>query len=166
MQTVRLRPLCNELDLNATRVEQWISRGYFKPSEAGVAGRARQLTKKDAVTLLALAELVDAGLDAATIHREVENLFLFKGRSYLVISRGELGLLVPASEQGKPAPTAADCTRVPLAAGDYRSDVVAEADLPGVLADPFKSVSIVVSLDYLLAVVDAAWERLADGTAD
>lgn len=162
MDTVRLRPLCWALGFNATRPEQWISRGYFTPSEPGVPGRARQLTKKDAVGLLALVELVDAGLDAAKIHHEIRNLSLFKSRTYLVISTGRLGFLIPATERGAPAPTEDERTRVRLPPGMFRSKVIPEEKLFDTLTDPNRHVSIVLSLDGLLDRVNAAWEQIAN----
>lgn len=165
METVRLRPLCYELGFNATRPEQWISRGYFKPSEKGVPGRARELTKKDAVTLLALVELVDAGFDAATIHHEVQHLTLYKSKTYLVISRGNIGFLIPASERGAPAPTEEERTRVLLPPGHFRSSVVPEEKLLDTITDANRHLSVVISLDGLLDRVDAAWERIS-GSSD
>jgi hypothetical protein len=162
MDTVRLRPLCYALGFNATRPEQWISRGYFKPSEAGVPGRARELTKDDALKLLVLVELVDAGIDAAAIHRDIRFLHRFRGeRAFLVISRGEIGLIIPATERGSPAPTDDECTRVSLPPGHYRSDVVSESDLLRVITDPHKSVSFVVNLNRLYERVNAAFEEIA-----
>lgn len=161
METVRLRPLCHALEINATRPEQWISRGYFKPSEAGVSGRARQLTKKDAVTLLALVELVDAGFDAAAIYREVQHLTLYQSKSYLVIARGSLGLIIPSSEPGDPAPSEDECSRVMLPPGHFRKVVVPENKLFETITDPNKTVSIVVCIDGLLERVNAAWEEIS-----
>lgn len=164
METVHLRPLCYELGFNATRPEQWISRGYFKPSEQGVPGRARELTKKDAVTLLALVELVDAGFDAATIHREIQHLTLYKSKTYLVISRGNIGFLVPPSERGSRGRTEEECTRVMLQPGVFRSSAVPEERLLETITDPNKHVSVVVSLDSLLDRVDAAWDRISQNS--
>ncbi|MEN5276432.1 hypothetical protein ABE527_05725 [Brucella sp. TWI432] len=164
METVRLRPLCYELGFNATRPEQWISRGYFKPSEIGVPGRARQLTKRDAVMLLALVELVDAGFDASTIHREVQNLTLYKQKTYLVISRGRLGFIIPPSERGAPAPSEEDSTRVTLPLGMFRSAVVPEEKLLETITDDHKSVSVVISLDGLLDRVNTAWEKISESS--
>lgn len=161
MESVRLRPLCYALGFNATRPEQWISRGYFKPSEPGVPGRARQLTKKDAVTLLALVELVDAGFDAAKIYREVQRLSLNRSKTYLVISTGRLGFIIPVTEPGAPASTDDDCTRVQLPPGRFRSVIVPEEQLLSVIADQHKHVSVVVSIDGLVDRVNAAWEKIA-----
>lgn len=162
MDTVRLRPLCYALGFNATRPEQWISRGYFKPSDPGVPGRARELTKADAVKLLALVELVDAGFDAAAVYREVQRLYGFKKeRAFLVISRGNIGFIIPSSERGKPAPTQDECTRVWLPPGHFKSDIVPASELLNEITDPHKSVCVVVSLDRLAEKVDAAWEKIA-----
>lgn len=164
METVRLRPLCHALGFNATRPEQWISRGYFKPSEVGVPGRARQLTKKDAVTLLALVELVDAGFDAAKIYREVVNLSLYQSKTYLVISTGKLGFLIPATERGEPALSEDRLTRVELPPGHYRSQVVTEDKLLETISDGNKYLSVVMSLDGILDRVNSAWTYLENNS--
>lgn len=156
METVRLRPLCYALRLNATRPEQWISRGYLQLSEAGVSGRARQLTKEDAVKLLALAELVDAGFDAAKVQYEVRYLPLHKSETFLVISTGRLGLIVPPSARGAPAPGVDECARVHVPGRLYSTSVPREKLLE-TITDPNRFVSVIISLDNLLRRVDEAW---------
>lgn len=159
METVRLRPLCRALGFNATRPEQWISRGYLHLSEAGVPGRARQLTKGDAVKLLALAELVDAGFDAAKVHYEVRYLPLYKSETFLVISTGRLGLIIPASERGYPAPSDEECTRVHVPGRIYSINVSRE-NLLETITDPNRYVSVIISIDNLLSRVNEAWAKI------
>lgn len=161
MKTVRLRPLCQALDLSTSRTEQWISRGYFKPSQPGVSGRARELFKKDAGQLLALSDLVDAGFDAAKVHREVQNLHLFKrGKAFLVISTGYLGRVIPPTPRGGPGASDEDCTPIHVP-GHLYSDIVPENELAALLAGEDRHVSIVICLDSLLARVDKAWAEIA-----
>lgn len=160
MNTVRLRSLCQALNLSTARAEQWISRGYFKPSESGVAGRARELTKKDAGQLLALSDLVDAGFDAAHIYREVQHLHLFqRGKAFLVVSTGYLGRIIPSTPRGGPGAKAEDCLPI-YVPGHLYSDIVAHGDLPKVLAQKQRHVSIVVCLDHLLSRIEKAWREI------
>lgn len=163
MKTVRLRPLCQALDISTSRTEQWISRGYFKPSQPGVSGRARELSKKDAGQLLALSDLVDAGFDAAKVHREVQNLRLFKqGKAFLVISTGYLGRIIPSTPRGGPGASDDDCTPIHVP-GHLYSDIVSENELTELLAHGDRHVSIVICLDSLLARVDKAWVEINRG---
>ncbi len=159
MDTVRLRPLCYALGFNATRPEQWISRGYLQLSEAGVPGRARQLTKGDAVKLLALAELVDAGFDAAKVWYEVRYIPLYKSETFLVISTGRLGLIIPTSERGSPAPTDDECRRVHVPGRLYSTKVPREKLLE-TITDPNRYVSVIISLDNLKSRVNEAWSKI------
>ena len=160
MNTVRLRPLCHALGFNATRPEQWISRGYFNPSEPGVPGRARELTKRDAVQLLALVELVDAGFDASHIYREVQNLILRKDTQvFLVISTGYLGRLIPATPRGGPGVGIEDCAPIYFP-GQLYSDIVRVEELQATITQKERHVSIVLSLDNLHDRVNEAWNEI------
>lgn len=70
MAAVRFTTLCRALGLHPNRVEQWISRDLFKPTQETTAGKAREWTHRDAVALLVFEALYSKDMPAveATFH--------------------------------------------------------------------------------------------------
>lgn len=158
--TQRLRSVCSALKISSTRVEQWLSRGYLEGLEHNtVPGRARVLTKTDALRILALSELTDAGLPAAAVYREIRHLKAFHDdTAYLIMSRGKLMRLIPTSPLGRPPPSEDVGRLVDVTPGDFRTDIVRGRDLHALLSDPNRRFSIILNLDALEDRVDAAWK--------
>lgn len=159
METVRLRPLCYKLGFNSSRIEQWISRGYFQPDEASVPGRARELTKSDAVKLLTLVELVDAGFDASKVYEHLQYLHLLKTETYLVLSSGRLFRIIAPTSRGSAASDNSKDQSV-YVPGRLSKEIVSREDLLNIISDSNRHVSIVVNLDNIANRVDKAWDEM------
>lgn len=160
METVSLRTICYALGFNATRPAKWIEDGYLTPSVPGGSSLDHELTKGDALSLLALADLDEAGLAPSHIYREVQRLDRYQTRTCLVISTGHLGRLIPSTPRGGPGASDEDCTPVHMPGRLYH-DIVPLDRMYEVLADKQRHVTIILNLDHLKDRVDEAWQRAA-----
>ena len=88
-QTLTIQQLAEAAELSRTQIDQWISRGHFKPKNPAEIGKARVFTIEDAVVLGALAELMRIGLTPTIASMHVHSVYTFiADDSLLVVSQG------------------------------------------------------------------------------
>ena len=93
-----IQQLAKASDLSRAQVEQWISRGHFKPENPAQIGKARAFTMKDAVSLGALAELTRIGVAPGAAALHVQDIYAFDDDdALLVMSQGQI------ATEGEPA---------------------------------------------------------------
>lgn len=166
MKTARLRDICQALDISSARVEQWVSRGHIEPKKPTTPGKTREWTLPDTMRLAVLAELVDAGLDAAKVKHHVQLGFsgFNDDQAYLLISTGSLAELVPPTPRGGPGSRKGEGAKI-FTPGELYSDIVKGRDLASELASDDRRVSIVINLDNTFARVQKAWSEI-EGKAE
>ncbi|NJO54517.1 MAG: MerR family transcriptional regulator [Bacteroidales bacterium] len=87
--TLNIQQLAEATDLSRTQIDQWISRGHFKPKNPAEIGKARAFTIEDAVVLGALAELVRIGLTPTVASMHVHSVYaVIDDDALLVVSQG------------------------------------------------------------------------------
>jgi len=87
--TLTIQQLAEATDLSRTQIDQWISRGHFKPRNPAESGKARVFTVEDAVVLGALAELARIGLTPSVASMHVHSVYTFTDDdAFLVVSQG------------------------------------------------------------------------------
>lgn len=97
-----IQQLADATELSRTQIDQWISRGHFKPRNPAETGKARAFTMEDAVVLGALAELVRIGMTPTVASMHVHSLYAFvDDDALLVVSQGP-DVIRPAQGKGKP----------------------------------------------------------------
>jgi hypothetical protein len=84
-ETYTIRQLAAATGLARTQLEQWITRGHFRPQNAEPETKARAFTLTDAICLSALAELVRLGHTAAAASPHVHHLHGFKDDAALLV---------------------------------------------------------------------------------
>ena len=87
--TLTIQQLAEATLCSRTQIDQWISRGHFKPRQEPERGKARTFTLEDAITLGTLAELVRLGIPPVIASMHVEHIADYMEEdSVLVISQG------------------------------------------------------------------------------
>jgi hypothetical protein len=100
-QNLTIQQLAEAADLSRTQIDQWISRGHFKPKNPAEIGRAREFTTEDAVVLGALAELVRIGMTPTVASMHAHQVYAFKDDdALLVVSQGPTEIM-PAKGKGR-----------------------------------------------------------------
>jgi MerR HTH family regulatory protein len=90
-QNLTIQQLAAATSLNRTQIDQWISRGHFRPKHSPEIGRARAFTIDDAVVLGALAELVRIGMPPAVASMHVHHVYGFSDDdALLVVTQGTI----------------------------------------------------------------------------
>ena len=98
-QNLTIRQLAAATNLSRGQIDQWISRGYFKPKHSAEVGKARAFTIRDAVALGAFAELVRIGLPPAVASRHVHNTSAFTDDdALLVVTQGPIEIATSPSD--------------------------------------------------------------------
>lgn len=147
-----LKQITDALQISRTRVEQWISREFFRTPHKPIFGAAREWQIGDAIRLAVCAELVDMGLSPETAGKLAAvwvGLHGFKNDvAYLVVSAGNLGEVVPPTPRGSPGTKKGGDTKVHVP-GVLYEEIVKATDLTKVLDNPDRHVSIVISVDNL-----------------
>ena len=89
--TLTIQQLAEATLCSRTQIDQWLSRGHFKPRQEPERGKARTFTLEDAITLGTLAELVRLGIPPVIASMHVEHIadYMEEENSVLVISQGE-----------------------------------------------------------------------------
>jgi len=152
-QTLTIQQLAEATDLSRTQIDQWISRGHFKPEHTPETGKARTFTNEDAVTLGALAELVRIGIRPTVASMHVNRGCGFtENTALLVVTQGPMDT-VP-SNANQEAAWSYDPLDPPT-----RGRIVRINDLPEIAADPLVRSMAVVNLSEVEKRVLAVAER-------
>ena len=167
MLTLTIHQLSRATDLTRYTIDQWISRGYFQPSQPSRPGRPRTFTFGEAIILGAMAELTRLGIDPKAASRVTAHLHGFRDTEAILLIWQGPAELVPTTprgseplrrnyEQGK-APTIPenanrwyDPNHPPLHACIVKPD-----DLTAAVGDPDKRAIALVNLDAIEARVTA-----------
>lgn len=89
-QTYTIHQLAEAVGIARTQLEQWITRGHFRPEQAEPETRARAFSLTDAIRLSAHTELVRLGLTPAAASQHTGHLHAFKDdAALLVLIQGE-----------------------------------------------------------------------------
>lgn len=87
--TLTIQQLAEATLCSRTQIDQWISRGHFRPRQEPERGKARTFTLKDAIALGMLAELVRLGIPPVIASMHVKDIADYMEEdSVLVISQG------------------------------------------------------------------------------
>jgi hypothetical protein len=98
-QNLTIQQLAAATNLSRTQIDQWISRGHFRPKNAAEIGKARAFTIEDAVVLGALAELVRIGMPPTIASMHVHHVYAFTDDdTLLVVTQGPIEM---AGSSGK-----------------------------------------------------------------
>ena len=101
--TLSIQKLAEAANLSRWQIDQWISRGHFKPEHTPEAGKARTFTIEDALILGTLAELVRLGITPTVGSMHVNHVYTFADdMALLVITQSPMGLAPPKGDE-KPA---------------------------------------------------------------
>ena len=101
--TLSIQKLAEAANLSRWQIDQWISRGHFKPEHTPGAGKARTFTIEDALILGTLAELVRLGLQPTVASMHVNHVHTFADDvALLVITQGPMDQALPKGDE-KPA---------------------------------------------------------------
>lgn len=94
-QNLTIQQLAAATNLSRTQIDQWISRGHFRPKNEAEIGKARAFTIDDAVVLGALAELVRIGMAPTVASMHVHHVYAFTDDdTLLVVTQGPIGTAV------------------------------------------------------------------------
>lgn len=94
-QKLNIQQLAEATNLSRTQIDQWISRGHFRPNNEAEIGKARAFTVDDAVALGALAELVRIGMPPALAASHVQHVYQYSDDdTLLVIMQGPIDTAV------------------------------------------------------------------------
>lgn len=163
MRDHRLSQVCNELGISKRRVEQWISRGILKPDNETVAGSARLITFSDAIRIVAIDRLLEAGVPLEDAARcRIPHLHAFKDESaYLVLRTGFMLEIIPTTRRGDPPPKIGEGRPVHKH-GYFDSEIVPESHVFDLITDPKSFASVVLPLKSIEDKVNAAWAALEE----
>lgn len=142
---MRLTNLCDAIMISRPRVDQWIATGAFRAPDR-VGNAMREWSTEDAVRILAMATIVDAGVDVRSAGAATQ--FDLPSDGFLVLLTGA----APIGGTTMPNPP-----KVPIA-GFWRA-IVSPRDLPGFLANPDVQSAHVVDLANLHERVRSALEK-------
>jgi MerR HTH family regulatory protein len=137
-QNLTIQQLAAATNLSRTQIDQWISRGHFRPKNAVEIGKARAFTIDDAVALGAMAELVRIGMPPALAASHVQHVYQYSDDdTLLVVTQGPIDTAV-SDGKGKSLKFY-DPDRPTILTHIIRSQ-----DLAGLAADPnVRSMSVV-----------------------
>ncbi len=139
-----IQQIAEASNLSRTQIDQWISRGHFKPKHSPETGKARTFTIEDAMTLGALAELARLGIRPTVASMHVDHLHtLADETALLVVTQGPM-------EPG--------LTDDPENFATH-ARIVTPMDLPKIAADPLVRAMAVVNLSEVEKRVLAVAER-------
>jgi hypothetical protein len=145
--------------IGRARAEQWIARGYFRAPQEPIFGSAREWGIGDAIRLAVCTSLVESGISpqrAGQLSSIWTGLHGFKNDvTYLVISTGMLGEIIPSTPYGGAGTKIGEGRKV-YVPGTLYDDIIKGSDLVKTLADPDRYVSIVINLDNIEFSVKAA----------
>ena len=165
MKTIKTRPLCNALDISVTRVEQLIGRGYLSPSQPPELGKSREWTQMDAFRLLLMCDLMEIGLEAREIVPQLklhlQDLFYYHDdKTFLVISVGALGRIIPSTPRGSAGAADEDCTPVHMP-GVLYSNIVRGRELLEIVGHRERHASVVINLNERFNFLEEVWKKEA-----
>ena len=144
--TLTIKMISDALGISRSRVEQWISRGYFRTPDKPVLGKAREWDERDALRLALMNTLMENRISAETAGRMAFNDPLYAGEnSFFVAWRGW---------------SVGACGGKFYYPEIFYHDVVRGQDLGGFLQNPDVEFSVVVNLDILSASVKEQLEAL------
>lgn len=129
--------MCKAAGITRAQLNQWLTRGHFKPQHEPEIGKARPYSIQDAVTLGTLAELIRLGVphDIAAVHCRL--LYGFKDEpALLVVYNGPTALMSPsefgsAAPEQRPAVTVYDPGQPAL-----QGEVIRLSELPAYATNP------------------------------
>lgn len=150
-QNLTIQQLAASSNLSRTQIDQWISRGHFRPKNEAEIGKARAFTIDDAVALGAMAELVRIGMPPALAASHVQNVYQYSDDdTLLVITQGPIDTAV-SDGKGKSL-SFYDPDRPTIL-----SQIIRRRDLVGLAADPnVRSMSVVNLSEVAKRVFKAA----------
>jgi hypothetical protein len=138
-----LKRISAALRVSRVRVEQWISRGYFRTPDKPIFGKTRDWEFDDAIRLAVFIELVEAHL--TTEQAGVLTQLDFPRSGYLIAWKG---LHHPSGVPGK------------IYSDVWYQEIVQPYELSDFLKNPDLFISVVINLDNLYDRVSAALERV------
>lgn len=98
-QKLTIQQLAAATDLSRTQIDQWISRGHFRPKNEAEIGKARAFTIDDAIALGALAELVRIGMPPTSAATHVQSVYQYSDDdTLLVVTQGPIDTAVSAGK--------------------------------------------------------------------
>lgn len=159
MCTIDSRSLYRAIGVTSGRIEQLFQRGIIEIKDKPGRGRSRRWTKKEALDLLLLCDLMELGVDAREAAKHIRGWVLFADQdAFLVLSTGKLWEVIPTTERG--AATAEQGEgRAVHKPGCIQSDIVKKSDLSAFLSDRRRHAAAVINLQARAEAVDAIWRE-------
>jgi len=139
-----IKQISDALDLSRSRVEQWISRGYFRTPDVPILGKARDWDIQDAMRLAIMSELVDAGLSPEQAGQLVWAPIsgFMSDHAFFVAWQGAHDMAVyPNGEESEPAKM--------YMPGAWFQQILRGGRLFEFLSNPDVAIATVISLDNL-----------------
>lgn len=155
---------CEVADVARTRVNQWISRGFFTPDEEYEHGRQRSYSFKDVMRLRVFSDLIRLGINQETAGRYTDDLHGFKDdQAILLVWHGPTEL-IPSSNWGEKSkklkkPALAYNSNLP----PFHKKIIRLNKLQDYICDPLVYASAVINLDLVYAYVESKLTELCDG---
>ena len=153
-QTYTIHQLAKAADVSRTQLEQWITRGHFKPKNEELTTKARSFTFADAMRLSVLAELVRFGLTPATAARHSDGLYGYKDDpALLVLIRGPQEITISGKKMVFHDPDSEA----------LQSKIIRLRDLTKLAQNPLAYVTAFINLDEVEKRVAGNLEKIIKG---
>lgn len=154
MSSLTLKQITDALHISRARVEQWISRGFFRTPDQPIIGTAREWDLGEAMRLALCVELVDAQISPQQAGSLVwVGLHSFEGEAaYFVAWQGLHEMAGIKDGAGKPAKV--------HTGRHWWGDIVRESDLQKkYLTNPDVDFCLIFNLDHLEERVRSALDN-------
>lgn len=152
-----IHQVCKGAAITRIQLNQWISRGYFRPANEPVNGKARTFSINEAITLGVFAELTRIGVpyDVAAQHSRL--LHGFKDEAALLVVYQGPQELIATSERGAPPPAQSSGVKFyDPAMPPMVGEIIKISKLGDLAANPDVRSMAVVNIDHVESRVKAA----------
>ncbi len=152
--------ICEGLKVSCSRVDQWIARRIMELETESSQGKTRAWTKLDAIKLVTLIYLSDAGLPLEPIARLLDGLRGFTDDvAFFVIFYGPHHL-IKTSRRGDAPSREEDCTPVYMPGAEWlQHELIRKRDLIKFITRDDVRVSIVISLGAIENRIEQLWNQ-------
>jgi hypothetical protein len=145
-----LNQITKALGISRARIEQWISRGYFRTPDKPILGMPRDWDIGEAIRLALCVELTEAQISPlwagqltfTSVHGFTDDI------AYFVAWQGFYPGLIPMTHRGDPIPTKDQLRKIYMP-GTWIGAIIKGQDLPKFLENPDVMISVIVNLDNL-----------------
>ena len=150
---MHLLELCWRLRLRERIILEWASKGLIRPEHS-----PDDWSLSDAIRIVVLNDIADAGLPVEALARYVGHLRSFKNDRAMLVIAYEARELIPCSPRGSSPPKQGTGPKVVMP-GVLTPHIVPARELSGFLDCPDRRVGIVLPLDAIEERVKRVWPQ-------